>query len=204
MVKNHLARRDIRDKRVLKVMGNLPRHKFVPPIDQDEAYTDHPLDIGQNQTISQPYMVALMSQELALSGTERILEIGTGSGYQTAIIASLSQSVYTIERIDTLAKTAQKTLNALGFENIHFATQDGSLGWPDEAPFDRIIVTAGAPDIPESLLEQLAEDGRMVIPIGPIDHQSLNVVKKENGQLIKHTACECLFVKLIGQEAWAK
>ncbi|MDP3040577.1 MAG: protein-L-isoaspartate(D-aspartate) O-methyltransferase, partial [Deltaproteobacteria bacterium] len=173
MVEEQLRRRDISDPRVLEAMAKVPRQSFVPADYQPAAYEDRPLSIGEGQTISQPYMVAIMTQSLELKGKERVLEIGTGSGYQTAILAELSQVVFTVERIPTLIQKAQMILEVLGHRNIFFLTGDGTKGWPDKAPFEGIIVTAGAPEIPKTLLSQLAEGGRLVIPVGPRYTQTL-------------------------------
>jgi protein-L-isoaspartate(D-aspartate) O-methyltransferase len=166
MVKNQLIPRGITDERVLRAMGKIHRHLFLEEAMAGEAYNDHPLPIGHKQTISQPYIVALMTQALELTGKEKTLEIGTGSGYQTAILAELSEKVYTIERIRPLLERARSLLNELGYTNILFKSFDGTLGWEMYSPFDAIIITAGAPKIPEPLLNQLGEGGRMVIPIG--------------------------------------
>ena len=204
MVEDQLKPRGIRDPRVLAAMGKVPRERFLPPDRQDQAYYDGALSIGCGQTISQPYMVALMTQELRLSGNERVLEIGTGSGYQGAILAELAERVYTIERIEELSVGARKMLqDELGYENMSFKIADGTLGWPEEAPFDRIMVTAGAPKTPAVLLTQLDREGRAVVPIGPGYAQSLMVFSRdEEGHLTSEEVCQCVFVKLIGKDGW--
>ncbi len=204
MVEDQLKPHGIRDPRVLAAMGAVPRERFLPPNRQGQAYYDGALSIACGQTISQPYMVALMTQELRLSGSERVLEIGTGSGYQGAILAELAERVYTVERIEELSVPAQKILrDELGYENLSFRTADGTLGWPEEAPFDRIMVTAGAPKTPAVLLEQLGRGGRAVVPIGPEYVQSLTVFSRdEEGQLTSEEVCQCVFVKLIGEDGW--
>ena len=202
MVKNQLIPRGITDRGVLRVMGKIPRHLFVEEALIGEAYNDHPLPIGYKQTISQPYIVALMTQTLALEGKEKILEIGTGSGYQTAILAGLSEKVYTIERVRPLMEKARNLLAKLGYTNIMFKAFDGTLGWKEYAPFDAIMVTAGAPNIPKPLLAQLADEGRMIIPIGDKNSQELiKVLRKKNGY--KETNLGgCRFVDLIGIHGW--
>jgi len=166
MVNNQLAPRGIADEGVLQAMGKTPRHLFISEALAGEAYNDHPVPIGEKQTISQPYIVALMTEALELKGKENTLEIGTGSGYQTAILAELSSRVYTIERIKSLLVDARKLLAQLGYSNVLFKAFDGTLGWKEYAPFDAIMVTAGAPSLPEPLMDQLADNGRMVIPVG--------------------------------------
>ncbi|MCK5594960.1 protein-L-isoaspartate(D-aspartate) O-methyltransferase [bacterium] len=204
MVDVQLAHRGIKDKRVLDTMRKVPRHLFVPSELASVAYADQPLSIGESQTISQPYMVALMSECLKLSGGEKILELGTGSGYQTAILAELGSSIYTIERINILSIEAQRTLNHLGYENIKFNIGDGTLGWSENAPYDGIIVTAGAPKISKVLIDQLSEGGRMVIPVGNSFSQELVVISKINKKIKTENICGCMFVPLIGKYGWNK
>ncbi len=199
MVAEQLRPRGIRDERLLAAMEEIPRHRFVPQALASRSYEDGPLPIGEGQTISQPYIVAEMTQALCLSGTEKVLEIGTGSGYQTAILSRLAREVLTFERIPSLQQGAEKILQELGLGNIRFRVGDGTLGDPDEAPFDRIIITAGAPDVPVPLFEQLAEGGIMVIPAGGRWEQDLLRVRKEEGKARKEFLGGCRFVPLIGQ-----
>jgi len=202
MVEYQLKRRGIRDPLVLEAFRSVPRHRFVEPGMVGSAYSDHPLPIGEGQTISQPYMVALMTQCLELKGGEKILEIGTGSGYQAAILARIAGEVYTIERIASLSERSRAILTELGYNNVHFRVGDGTLGWPEEAPYDGIIVTAGAPRVPEPLVEQLAEGGRLVIPVGGSWSQELLVVRKMEGEIVEQEVCGCVFVPLIGEHGW--
>ncbi|MBI3455095.1 MAG: protein-L-isoaspartate(D-aspartate) O-methyltransferase [Candidatus Rokubacteria bacterium] len=202
MAEEQLSRRGITDSRVLEAMRKVPRHRFVEEALRDRAYGDHPLPIGEGQTISQPYMVAAMTQLLRLQGQEKVLEIGTGSGYQTAILAELSRRVCSIERLSGLAARARGILEELGYTNAVVRTGDGTYGWPDEAPFDRVLVTAAAPAVPTPLFQQLAEGGRMVAPIGDQHSQTLHVVDKVDGQMRTSTDCGCVFVKLVGRYGW--
>jgi protein-L-isoaspartate(D-aspartate) O-methyltransferase len=193
----------IKDPGVLRAIARFDRERFIPPVNRRHAGDDRALPIGLDQTISQPYMVAIMTQELALSGTERVLEIGTGSGYQTAILSSLSAVVYTIERHPTLSLRARGVLDGLGLTNVRYRTGDGTLGWPEHAPFDRILVTAGAPGLPPALFEQLAEGGRLVAPLGDEDGQQLTVVVKQDGRPVARQVLACRFVPLIGEGGWS-
>jgi len=202
MVEQQLERRGIADPRVLAALQDVPRHEFIPSYAACMAYEDHPVDIGLGQTISQPYMVACMTEALRLRGGERLLEIGTGSGYQTAILARLSARVYTIERHASLANRAQVLLQTLGFANVTFRIGDGTLGWPEEAPFDRILVTAGGPRVPPSLEAQLADGGRLVMPVGDRGGQDLVAVDRCGAELHRESLGGCVFVRLIGQEGW--
>jgi len=204
MVRVQLSQRGITDRRVLEAMGKVPRELFVPPARRREAYRDGALSIGHGQTISQPYMVALMTEWLHLSGTERVLEIGTGSGYQAAILAELAARVYTVERIDELSREAQELLcDRLGYSNIVFRVGDGTVGWPEQAPFDRVIVTAGAPRRPDVLLEQLGPGGEAVVPVGPQNWQTLmHYRRRPDGEVVERSICECVFVRLIGEYGW--
>lgn len=202
MVKNQLASRGIKNKGVLRVMGKIPRHKFISEALAGEAYNDHPVPIGEKQTISQPYIVALMTEALELTGKEKTLEIGTGSGYQTAILAELSNRVYTIERIKSLLVKARKLLEEAGYSNILFKAFDGTLGWEEYAPFDAIMVTAGAPSLPQPLVDQLADKGRMVIPVGDRYTQELIKVTKRAEGLEQGSLGGCRFVNLIGVHGW--
>lgn len=204
MTKKQIEARGVRDERVLEVMARIPRHRFVDARDMDGAYADHPLPVGEGQTISQPYMVALMTAELCLGGEERLLEVGTGSGYQTAILAELCRWVYTVERLAPLAQRAQKLLQELGYKNIDYRIGDGSEGWEEHAPFDCIIVTAGSPDIPLTFSGQLTEGGQMVIPVGGAFSQDLIVARKCKGKLKTKRICGCVFVPLIGQYGWER
>ena len=202
MVATQIEPRDIRDARVLGAMRKVPRHLFCAPPGHREAYCDFPLSIGDGQTISQPYMVALMTDRLELAGSERVLEIGTGSGYQTAILAELAADVVSVERIASLAERARATLSEQGCGNVRVEIGDGTLGWPDGAPYDRIIVTAGAPEVPPSLKAQLADNGRLVIPVGESRLQTLTVVTRHGDCFDEEADCICTFVKLIGKDGW--
>ena len=202
MVEHQLRRRGIADPRVLKVMEKMPRHSFLPNPEETAAYDDHPLSIGSGQTISQPYMVALMTECLRLKGDERVLEIGTGSGYQTAILAELSGEVYSVERFPKLAESARAVLQALGYHGVEVIAGDGTLGYPEAAPYDRIIVTAAAPKIAQPWIDQLAEEGRLVVPLGERWGQQLTVVTKRDGELDQETICGCVFVPLVGEHGW--
>jgi protein-L-isoaspartate(D-aspartate) O-methyltransferase len=202
MVKNQLIPRGIADENVLRVMGKIQRHLFVEEALVGEAYNDHPLPIGHKQTISQPYIVALMTEALELAGKEKVLEIGTGSGYQTAILAELSDKVCTVERIDPLLKKSENLLRSLGYTNIYFKAYDGTFGWKDFAPYDAIMVTAGAPKVPEPLLKQLADGGRMIIPIGNKYSQDLIKVTRVEDRFVEKSFGGCRFVDLIGEHGW--
>jgi protein-L-isoaspartate(D-aspartate) O-methyltransferase len=192
----------IRDKRVLDAMARIPREQFVPQKLQDQAYEDKPLPIGYEQTISQPYIIALMTQALDLNGDEKVLEVGTGSGYQAAILAELSQTVVTTERVPELAENANDLLNRLGYTNIEVHLAEETIGWQDDAPYDAIIVTAGAPQIPADLMLQLAYGGRLVIPVGSRYIQELYKITKRRGKNLVHNLGGCRFVSLIGKDAW--
>lgn len=202
MVEEQLIPRGIHDERVLATFGEVPRHRFVPKEFLGSAYADHPLPIGEGQTISQPYMVALMTESLQLSGRERVLEIGTGSGYQAAILAEIAKEVYSVERFEALAKRAKDTLLTLGFSNVKVKVGDGTLGWEEFSPYEAIVVTAGAPSIPQPLVDQLKEGGRMVIPIGGDFSQMLTLVTKSGGKVTSCNICGCVFVPLIGEKGW--
>ena len=202
MVRDQLAAREITDPRVLDVMRAVPRHRFVPPEHLVDAYADRALALDRGQTISQPYIVALMTQSLEVAPEHRVLEVGTGSGYQTAILARLARRVYTIERIDALSTAARATIGLPWTRNITFRVGDGTLGWPDGGPFDRIIVTAGAPAVPDALVEQLVEGGRLVIPVGPGDRQTLMLVYRHGDRIEEQKLVPCRFIKLIGQAGW--
>ncbi len=202
MVETQLRRRGIRDERVLQVMNEVPRHDFVAPFCLFEAYEDHPLPIGEGQTISQPYMVAIMTEALELEPGDKVLEIGTGSGYQTAILARLAAQVCTIEKFPSLARAAEERLRGMGFTNILFRTGDGSGGWPEHAPYQGIVVTAGAPYVPDVLVEQLAEGGRLVIPVGDTNQQELLQVVRRGSEREIQTINYCRFVPLTGKYGW--
>jgi protein-L-isoaspartate(D-aspartate) O-methyltransferase len=202
MVDTQIEPRGIDDFRVLEAMRKVPRHLFVSEALQDQAYGDFPLPIGENQTISQPYIVAEMTQALEISQDDRVLEIGTGSAYQTAILAELAFRVYTIERVRDLFLKARKLLDQLGYHNVVARCSDGTLGWPDESPFEAIIVTAGAPDVPEKLVEQLTIGGRMIIPVGDRFSQTLLKIRREEDGIHKTDLGGCRFVKLIGECGW--
>ena len=202
MVDNHLQPRGISDRRLLTAMATVPRHLFVQDALQSQAYGDFSMPIGSGQTISQPYIVALMTQALNLTGEEKVLEIGTGCGYQTAILSHLCQTVYTIERIKQLHIKARKTLDTLQLYNIICSVDDGTLGWSTYQPYDAIIVTAGGPTIPKPLINQLADPGYLVIPIGERERQQLVVVHKKDGNISQQPLEEVRFVSLIGDHGW--
>ena len=202
MVESQLRARGIHDPRVLDAMLRMPRQQFVDEPYRGEAYDDHPLPIGEDQTISQPFIIAISLQVLGLEGTESVLEIGTGSGYQTALLALLARQVYSIERHRSLAENAATTLARLGLGNVTLEVGDGSRGWPEYAPYDAILVSAAAPKLPESLVQQLAEGGRMVIPVGPPHSQVLQLVRKREGKAVVESLEACRFVPLIGAEAY--
>lgn len=202
MVELQLRSRGIRDERVLEAMLRVPRHEFVPPSVQADAYADMPLPIGSGQTISQPYIVAAMLEALEIRQQDRVLEIGTGSGYMTAILAELAAEVISIERHAELAERARATLARLGYSNIKIVVGDGSQGYPPTAPYDRIVASAAAPGIPRALTEQLKEAGRMVIPIGPSHAQQLQLVRKIAGEVEVTPLDPCRFVPMIGESAY--
>ena len=202
MVETQLRKRGIKDERVLRAMSTVPRHEFVPPQLQQVAYSDEPLGIGGGQTISQPYMVASMSAALRLKGSEKVLEIGTGSGYQAALLSLLAREVYTIEVRPELAKSASERLDLLGFHNVHVHSGDGTLGLKELAPYDAILVAAAAPALPEPLLEQLADGGRMILPIGPGEHQHLVLVTRHGKDSESERRESCRFVPLLGRYGW--
>lgn len=206
MVQEQIVARGVSSRSVIDAMLKIPRHIFVQEAFAMQAYSDTPLPIGEKQTISQPYMVALMTELLELNGTEKVLEIGTGSGYQTAILATLADRVYSAERIRPLALRARKCLDSLKLFNVQLRINDSEgsqIGWEEEAPFDAIIVTAGAPDVPGILVEQLAPGGRLVIPVGnESEQQLLKIVKNDQGELESTTSVACRFVPLIGKQGW--
>ena len=196
----HLRSRGLHDERVLAAMAQVPRHEFVPEEYRSQAYEDHPLPIGAGQTISQPYIVALMLEALALDPTHIVLEIGTGSGYQTALLAELAKQVYSLERHEALAQQAAVALLRLGYDNVTVLVRDGSSGLPDKQPFDAIVVAAAAPRVPQALVNQLGEGGRMVIPVGPAKMQELQLLRKQDGRILVVSLGACAFVPLIGTE----
>ncbi len=205
MVDSHIRSRGIKDERVLKVMGMIPRHLFVDEGLINQAYNDNPLPIGERQTISQPYIVALMTEALELKGHEKVLEIGTGCGYQSAVLSKLADRVFSIERIASLASKARALLDSLGCYNVLIRVGDGTYGWKEEAPFDAIIITAGAPDVPKPFIEQLAVGGRLVVPAGSQHSQTLLKLTRlsENMEdLKKEDLGGCRFVNLIGEHGW--
>jgi protein-L-isoaspartate(D-aspartate) O-methyltransferase len=202
MVTLQLRDRGIRDERVLQAMARVPRHEFVPPDRVADAYGDHPLPIGEGQTISQPYIVAAMLEALALRAEEVVLEVGAGSGYQTAVLCELCRHVYGIERYASLCEKAQATLTRLGYGNFTLRVGDGSAGWPDAAPFDGIVVAAAAPRVPVALFEQLREGGRLILPVGSQFSQELVLVRKQGGLAMTTHLDGCRFVPLVGSEGF--
>ncbi|MBN1506311.1 MAG: protein-L-isoaspartate(D-aspartate) O-methyltransferase [Sedimentisphaerales bacterium] len=202
MLQEHLQGRGIVDADVLRVMAQIPRERFVPPEHRDRAYADGPLPIGEGQTISQPYIVALMTQLLRVNRDCEVLEIGTGSGYQTVILAGLARRVYTIERLPEMSAAASKILSELGIGNVEFRVGDGSCGWPDDRTFDRILITAAIPDFPPPLTAQLVEGGMMVAPIGQSSVQQLTIAEKHHGKLVEKHTSSCRFVRLIGEHGF--
>jgi len=202
MVEEQLIPRGIKNERVLEAFLKVERHKFVPAELWESAYADYPLPIGEGQTISQPYIVALMTEELDLSGSEKVLEIGTGSGYQAAILAELAGEVYSIERFAGLARRAEDALVSLGYANVKIKVGDGTLGWEEFAPFDRIIITAASPRVPLPLAEQLKEGGKLILPLGEGFGQVLTLVEKKRDKLESTQICGCVFVPLVGKFAY--
>ncbi len=203
MVEDQIVGRGVKDQRVIEAMKRIPRHLFTEEALQSRAYDDCPLPIGEKQTISQPYMVAAMSEALELAGGESVLEVGTGSGYQTAVLCSIARIVYSIERIETFVLRAGKILSSLEIRNVVLKAGDGSLGWRSKAPFDRILVTAGSPDVPQPLVDQLAPEGRMVIPVGDRETQSLLRVRRlPDGNTKTEELGDCRFVDLQGAFGW--
>jgi protein-L-isoaspartate(D-aspartate) O-methyltransferase len=202
MVEEHLRPRGIHDPHVLRIMEAMPRHLFVDEALQSRAYSDHALPIGQEQTISQPYMVAYMTQALELTGDEKVLEIGTGTGYQTAILAELADRVFTVERIPSIGLAARERLHGMGYTNVVYRIGDGSLGWREMAPFDRVLVTAGAPRVPAFLSQQLRIGGRALLPVGRGERQALVRLTREATGLKRETLTGCAFVPLIGREGF--
>ena len=204
MVRQQIIDRGIRDERVLAAIRSVPRERFFPKESLDSAFADRAVPIGHGQTISQPYIVALMTQRLQVAPESRVLEIGTGSGYQTAILARLAREVFTVERVKPLLDAAWERLMSLGIRNVHFRFGDGTAGWSEAAPFDRVIIAAGAPRIPETLLKaQLVDGGIAVLPVGPEESQMLVEVRRQGDKFDSTDICPCRFVKLIGQEGWS-
>ena len=199
MVHRQLRDRGIKDEKVLDAMGQVPREEFIPSMYRFQAYSDSPVAIGMGQTISKPYIIALMAQYLMLNQNSEVLEIGTGSGYQTAILAKIARKVYTIERLGQLSEGAQAVLGRLGFGNIEFCVGDGSAGWPSKRQFDNIIVTAGAPSLPQPLRDQIKEQGTIVIPVGDQYSQQLYVYRRHGGELVESLVAEVRFVNLVGK-----
>lgn len=204
MVHDQLLGRDIRDPRTLAAMNEVPRHLFVDDAMQARAYGDFPLPIGSGQTISQPYVVALMTQSLGLQGGEKVLEIGTGSGYQAAVLSRLAAQVYTVERLNALLAGARRVFDKLRYFNIRSKLDDGTLGWTEFAPYDAIIVTAGGPEIPEPLIAQLADGGRLIIPVGDQHEQVLQLLEKRDGQQSLTLLAGVRFVDLVGEYGWTR
>jgi protein-L-isoaspartate(D-aspartate) O-methyltransferase len=202
MVRSQLRGRRILDRRVLDAMARVPRERFVPEDQRSEAYADKALPIGWGQTISQPYIVALMTEALELTGGQKVLEVGTGSGYQTAILAELAGQVFSVERCPELSAQAEAVLAELGYANATLKVGDGSLGWPDAAPFDRIIVTAAAAECPSALFDQLQEGGILVIPVGRQDYQTLQAIRKIDSRPERTDLAPCRFVPLLGAQGW--
>lgn len=202
MVERQLRERGIRSSRVLDAMSSVPRHLFVSSEHSSEAYADTPLPIGAGQTISQPYMVAAMADALELAGHEKALEVGAGSGYQAVVLSLLAREVFAVESVASLADAARELLARLGCANVRIETGDGSQGWPAGAPYDAILVSAGAPSVPQPLIEQLAEGGRLVIPVGPAKHQELVRIVKRDGGTVRESLLACRFVPLLGQYGW--
>jgi len=202
MVETQIISRGVKNKEVIRAMLKVPRHRFVPEEFIEKAYDDMALPIGEGQTISQPYMVAIMTELLEPEYKNKVLEIGTGSGYQAAVLAEIVKEVYTVERLASLSERAKQRVRELGYENIFFKVGDGTLGWPEESPFDRIIITAGAPEIPDTLISQLAEGGIIVAPVGSRYSQVLIKGVKKKGSLVTISSVPCVFVPLVGEKGW--
>ncbi len=203
MVEEQVIARGIRDPRVIEAMTKVPRHLFVPEALASQAYSDFPLPIGERQTISQPYMVAMMSESMQLKGNEKVLEVGTGSGYQAAVLSLLTRQVFSLERIPALARQARRTLDACGFARVNVRVTDGTFGWEEEAPFDAIMVTAGAPAVPQPFLNQLAIGGRLVIPVGDrVTQVLIRVTRNSESRFREERLLGCRFVPLVGDHGW--
>ncbi len=202
MVEAQIVSRGIHDEATLNAFRSVPRHLFVEEALRGQAYNDYPLPIGEGQTISQPYIVALMIQSLGLTSRDRVLEIGTGSGYQTAILAEIAKEVFSVERIEELAKNADALLKRLGYGNVHIRVDDGTQGWIEKCPFDAIVVAAASPDIPGPLIDQLKDGGRLVIPVGGRSSQEMVQAVKKGHEIVRRNLGSCRFVKLIGEFGW--
>ena len=204
MVESQIRKRGITDEHVLLAMATVPRHEFVPAFWINQAYADEPLPIGHGQTISQPYIVAAMVASLALTGSEIVLEIGTGCGYQAAVVSLLAREIHTVEILPDLAQSAAERLQRLGYANAHVHSGDGTLGWREFSPYDAILIAAAAPTVPEPLLQQLAEGGRLIAPVGEEDKQELQLITKRVGKFSVKQGGPCRFVPLLGQHGWRK
>lgn len=202
MIEGQLVNRGVKDLRIMEAMNRIPRHLFVHESLQHKAYGDFPLPIGGNQTISQPYIAAAMTEALQLRKTDRVLEIGTGSGYQTALLAELAGQVFTIERIRSIGVKSQKLLERLNYMNIVFKVFDGTYGWPDQAPFDAVLIAASTREIPKMLVDQLGDSGRLIAPVGDLEQQNLTVLTRKNDRIISHEIGYCKFVPLVGRYGW--
>ncbi|MCO6438004.1 MAG: protein-L-isoaspartate(D-aspartate) O-methyltransferase [Phycisphaerae bacterium] len=202
MIEYHIRARGIKDARVLRALRQIPRERFVTPQAQANAYDDQPLPIGFGQTISQPFIVAYMTEKLAVEPSHRVLEIGTGSGFQTALLALLAARVYTVERVAELSRQARHVLHELALENVSFRVGDGTAGWPEEAPYNRILVTAGAPAVPLALRDQLADQGRLIIPVGGTTEQRLILGERRGEHFVETPLLPCRFVQLLGSQGW--
>jgi protein-L-isoaspartate(D-aspartate) O-methyltransferase len=204
MVLDQLVKRGIREPRILEAFRAVPRHAFVPGVSLEQAYSDHPLAIGHEQTISQPYMVAWVLESLRLRETDRVLEIGTGSGYEAALLSCLAGEVYSMERIEPLAEAARERLDRLGYGGVRILIGDGTDGWSEAAPYDAIVVSAAGPDVPAPLIEQLAQHGRLIMPVGEMELQKLTLVRKEREGIVSSVLGTCVFVPLVGRYGWIK
>lgn len=204
MVERQIRKRGVTRERVLEAMATVPRHEFVPALWTNQAYADEPLPIGHGQTISQPYIVAAMVASLDLTGSENVLEIGTGCGYQAAVVSLLAREVHTVEILPDLAQSAAERLERLGYTNVHVHTGDGTLGWAQSSPYDAILIAAAAPSVPEPLLLELAEGGRLIAPVGEEDKQELQLTTKHQGKFLLTQGGPCRFVPLMGQHGWGK
>ena len=204
MVESQIRKRGVTDERVLQAMATVPRHEFVPTYWINQAYADEPLPIGHGQTISQPYIVAAMVASLALTGVENVLEIGTGCGYEAAVVSLLAKEVHTGEILPDLAQSAAERLERLGYANVHVRTGDGTLGWPESSPYDAILIAAAAPLVPKPILQQLAEGGRLIAPVGEEEKQELQLMTNREGKFLARQGGSCRFVPLMGRHGWRK